>query len=192
MACSRHLDSPTGARFLVRTVPCRQSYHSTCCASPSTPSQDCVPATRHEIESYEHCAWDFGISPRWGFASFSLRTPGRRCARPGLSNLAPMGLLARWGTRIGYEVGRQGASNYQAVQSLLRTTFRAWERDVGAGDFGLGRTDHSGESHASEEKRTLARSASEGERLPNSHISPVFKLKANSCSSLACASDWCE
>ena len=33
-----------------------------------------------------------GVSPRWGFASFSLRAPGRRSARPGLSNFAPLGL----------------------------------------------------------------------------------------------------
>ena len=92
VTCSHRMDSPTGARFLVGTFPSRRSCHSICCTSSSTPSQVFILVTRHEIERDERCIWDSGISARWAFTSFSLGNPGHRSARPGLSNLAPLGL----------------------------------------------------------------------------------------------------
>src|SRR5262249_21455462 len=101
---------PNGARF---ESPGRQPCVTTKTIRAALKRRDSTPAS---------CAARHRISPRWGLARFDDMTQGSAVLRPGLSNLAPLGLLSlRIPTR--FQPGRTCSlqkSDLEAAMSLLR------------------------------------------------------------------------
>jgi hypothetical protein len=119
--------SPNGARF---DSPGRQPWVSN-------------PKSRESPEGAKfwrssRCISHFGISPRWGFTARLFANPGRRSARPGLSNLAPLGLSCA------------GAYSSRVCQA------RASPRCVSASGVGTGDTPSRCQAISCERRRTDA------------------------------------